>query len=138
MRIFVDTGAWLATEIKNDIHHSEAIRYKKKAEKERSQLYVNDYVLAETYTRLIYEVYLKAAFDFDGLVKEGVESGAVVLLEVDSKIRERAWEELERYSDHKLSFTDATIIASFKDYNLDEIFTFDDHFKKCNLPTNPF
>lgn len=48
----------------------------------------------------------------------------------------KAWKELERFKDHKLSFTDATIIVCFKEYGLDEVFTFDEEFAKINIPTN--
>lgn len=136
MRVFADTSAWLATEIRNDLNYKKAITHKAFLQRERAQVLTNDYVMAETYTRLIYDKHFKAAADFHQKVKKGAKEGILIILEVDSSQRERAWEELKRYSDHKLSFTDATIIVHFKQYKLDEIFTFDRHFRDINLPTN--
>lgn len=137
MKIFFDTSAWLALEVENDKCHESAKEYEQNLKKKRALLFTNDYVLAETFTRLIYDFHLQAAKNFKEKIERGLTKN-LALLEVDSVARERAWDELERYFDHKLSFTDGTIIANFKDYNLGEIFTFDKHFKDCNLPTNPF
>lgn len=137
MNVFVDTGTWLALENRKDYYHNAAKKHLEKLKKKRARVYTNSYVLAETFTRLIYDVHLQAAKNFSRVLTKGIQKNFAIL-EVDAETRERAWKELERYSDHKLSFTDGTIIANFKDYNLDEIFTFDKHFQDCNLPTNPF
>lgn len=80
--------------------------------------------------------YLKAAPSFHQTVLEGSEKN-LRILEIGQREREMAWEKLHKYSDHKLSFTDATIIANFEDFRLDEIFTFDGHFRDINLPARP-
>lgn len=136
MKVFVDTSAWLATEIANDYNYKPAIKHKAYLERERAMVFTNEYVLAETYTRLIYDKNLNAAYGFYKKIMRGVKESSLSILEIDHFGREEAWKELLRYSDHKLSFTDATIVANFKLYKLDEIFTFDRHFKDINLPTN--
>lgn len=136
MKIFVDTGAWLALEISKDKNHAEAKLYARELKNKRALFFTNEYILAETYTRLIYDVYLKAARQFHENIKFAVKQEGLIILEVDTTMREKSWEELERYSDHKLSFADATIVANFKTYKLDAIFTFDKHFTDITLPTN--
>lgn len=136
MKVFADTSAWIALEIEKDINHKAAKLRAKILEKERALFFTNDYVLAETYTRLIYDVHLNAAYQFHQHVSHAIKGEELIVLEVDPSIRDSVWKELLRYSDHKLSFTDATIVANFKLYKLDEIFTFDRHFKDINLPTN--
>lgn len=136
MKTFVDTSAWLALEIGIDINHKTAKQHAKFLEKERALFFTNEYVLAEAYTRLIYDVHLNAAYQFHKHISLATKVEELVVLEVDPSIRDSVWKELLRYSDHKLSFTDATIIANFKLYKLDEVFTFDRHFKDINLPTN--
>ena len=137
MKIIVDTGAWIALEVANDEHHPEAKEYLTEVKKHRSLLYTNSYVLSETYTRLIYDVGFAAALEFRKRIKQGLNFN-LGLIEVDSQVRERTWKVLKKYKDHKLSFTDGTIVANYKGYRLDQIFTFDKHFKKLNLSTNPF
>lgn len=135
MKVFVDTGAWLGLKVVNDEHHLEAKSYFGKAKKSRAMLFTNEYVLVETYTRLIYDFGLSAAQKFNEWIRSGVGANLTVI-EIDERERNRVWEILEKYRDHNLSFTDATIAVNFFDYNLDEIFTFDRHFRDINLPTN--
>lgn len=135
MKIFIDTTAWLALEVLNDSNHKKAQKHAQEIMRQRVLLFTSDYVLNETYTRLIYNVHLKAAQKFHRSIQKGLKSN-LTLFEVDYKIRNRAWKELTKYRDHQLSFTDATIVAQFKNYRLDEIFTFDHHFRSINLPTN--
>ena len=136
MKVFIDTGAWLALEVINDINHHEAEKKYKAYKGLRSVFCTNDLVLSETYTRLIYDVDLKASEKFHEQVKNLTKNGELAMFEIDSSGRDAAWFYLKKFSDHKLSFTDATIIANFKEYRIDEIFTFDRHFKEINLPTN--
>ena len=135
MKVFVDTGAWLALEIRNDINHNSAKKYLQLLKRRRALLFTNTFVLSETYTRLIYDVSLSAAKKFHNQIMEGVRKN-LTIFEVDSPTREMAWRQLSQYSDHKLSFTDAIIVAQYKNYHLDAIFTFDNHFKNINLKTN--
>lgn len=136
MRVFIDTSAWLAVEIANDYNHKKAIQHKALFKKQRAMLFTNEYVLAETYTRLIYDKYLQAASEFHQKISKGVKESSLVILEINHPDREEVWKELRRYSDHKLSFTDGTIVSNFRKYHLDQIFTFDHHFHDINLPTN--
>lgn len=136
MRVFIDASAWIAIYVANDIYHKAAKQRYELLKKRRDLFYTNDYALAEVYTRLIYSFHLKIAKKFHHWIKIGVDGHQLSILEVDPAVRERTWRELQKYSDHKLSFTDATIIANFKNYHLDEIFTFDKHFRDINLPTS--
>lgn len=137
MKIFLDTSAWLALQVKNDIANQAAKEYFTNLKAKRSLLYSNDYILLETYTRLIYGVNLEAAKKFRQFVQQAVQAGELVLLEVDNQTLTLAWTKLEQYSDQQLSLADATIMAHLEIYHLDSIFSFDQDFKKCNLETGP-
>lgn len=137
MKIFLDTGAWLALEISNDRHHQQAKKHLQELIEKRAALFTNEYVLVETYTRLIYDIHLEAAQKFHTSILKGLTKN-LSLFEIDTAAREQTWEALKKYRDHRLSFTDASIIINFKTYQLDEIFTFDKHFRELNLPTNEF
>lgn len=136
MRIFIDTSAFLALEFKTDRHHLVARQFFTHLKSQRALFYTNNYVLAETYTRFIYDLHLKAAQKFQEYILQLATLNQLIIIEVTSEDSEQVWAGLERYSDHKLSFTDGTVVASFKKYHLDQIFTFDKHFKEINLPTN--
>jgi len=136
MKIFVDTGAWIARQINSDIFNKSSIKSYQKYKQNRALFFTNSFVLSETYTKLIYDYGLKVASQFHEIVNEALELRELSVFEIDGKERGIAWTYLKKYSDHELSFTDATIIANFNEFNLDEIFTFDHHFKDINLPTN--
>lgn len=136
MKIIFDTSAFIAFEVQNDLNHAKAKTYFESLKKKRAVFFTNDYVLDETYTRLIYDIHLKAAESFYTYILDLLEKRQLTLLEVEPSTRKDAWQQLLHYPDHKLSFTDATIISQFIEYNLDEIFTFDSHFRNINLPTN--
>ena len=136
MKVFVDTSAWIALEVDKDINHKAANLYTQSLKKKRAQFFTNAYVLAETYTRIIYDVHLRAAKRFHEQIKLAIKEEGLIVFEADTSMREVVWEELARYADHQLSFADATIIVNFKQNKLDGIFTFDRHFRDINLPTN--
>lgn len=136
MKVFVDTSAWLATEIGNDYNYKAAVKHKAFLERKKAMVFTNEYVLAETYTRIIYDKHLSAAYEFHKKIMRGVKGGSLSIVEIDHAGRENVWKELLRYADHQLSFIDATIVVQFKQFKLDEIFTFDRHFRDINLPTN--
>ena len=65
-----------------------------------------------------------------------VDSNELTVLEVDSRIFLEAEGSFLKFSDHKISFTDATSYTLLKDFSLDEIFTLDDDFKKIRVNTS--
>ena len=136
MKIFIDAGAFLALEIQNDQNHLLAKRYFNTLKNKRALFFTNDYVLDEAYTRLIYDLHLNIAYTFHKYISQLLKENQLSLLEVEPAVREKAWHELLKFSEHKLSFTDGVIIVHFRKYHLDEIFTFDRHFRNINLPTN--
>ena len=135
MKVFIDSGAWLALEIRNDVNHVAARKFLQILKRRRALLYTNSFVLSETYTRLIYDISLTAAKTFHVNILKGTKSN-LTILEVDPKAGDFIWNQLFQYRDHRLSYTDASIIVHYKNYHLDSIFTFDSHFRNINLPTN--
>lgn len=136
MRVFLDTGSWIALGVENDKNHSPAKEYFKELMKKRAIMYTSDYVLVEAYTRLIYDVHLKAAQKLNERIRAAVEKRQLSVLEIGQIERDKAWRYLEKFSGHELSFTDATVVVNFEELGLDKIFTFDRHFRDINLATN--
>ncbi len=135
MKIFIDSGAWLALENKNDINHLQAKKYINIITKVRPLFFTNNLVLSEVFTRLIYDAGLYAVIDFNDAVNKGAMLNLRVM-EISELENSFVFEELKKYDDKKLSFTDGSIVYQFKKYRFDEIFTFDHHFKQIGLKTN--
>lgn len=138
MKVLIDTGAWLALEIKNDKNHLLAKQYVQDLKQRRALFFTNHYVLSETYTRLIYDVNLKAAQQLHQKLTAAIQTDQLRLIEPQLDNIDRIFGTLSKYSDHNLSFTDGTIVINFEDFQLDQVFTFDKHFRHIHLPTNPF
>ena len=137
MKVFIDTGAWIAYKVDKDEHSETACLYMEELMEKKAWLFTNIFVLSETYTRLIYDVNLKAAVEFKDYILEGVGKHLKVL-NWSFEDQTEVWRILQKFDDHELSFTDATIVANVKTYRLDEVFTFDGHFWDIGLATNEF
>ena len=136
MKVFIDTSAFMALILKDEAFHQKVVNQYNKYKKTRAQLTTSDYILDELYTRCLYRAGSHGAKLAINLIKEVVESNELTVLEVDSHIFQEAEVMFIKFSDHKISFTDATSFCLYKDFSLDEIFTLDDDFKKIRVITS--
>mgnify|MGYP001576387733 CR=1 FL=1 len=136
-RIFVDTSAWIEHLLKKETYHKEVFDYLTKEVRSGSKFFTSDYVLDETYTRLLTNQSIKDAKNFKKYVKKAEIQKNLLVLWTDEVLFNKAWEYFEKFSEHKLSFTDATIYAFVKDLKIDEILTLDQGFKKVYLSVKP-
>ena len=70
------------------------------------------------------------------LIREIIASEELTVLDIDSQIFKKAEDIFLKFSDHKISFTDATSYVLYKDFSLDEVFTLDTDFKKMRISTS--
>ena len=136
MKVLIDTSTFMALILKDESLHQKVVDQYKLYSTLRAQLITSDYILDELYTRCLYRVGSHGAKLAINLIKEVVASGELTVLEVDSHIFQKAEFVFLKFSDHKVSFTDATSYILFKDFSLDEIFTLDNDFKKMRINTS--
>lgn len=136
MKVLIDTSAFMALILKDESFHEKVLNQYKVYKKNRAQLITSEYVLDELYTRCVYRAGSHGAKLATNLIKEAVTSNELAVLEVDSNVFRKAESVFLKFSDHKISFTDATSYVLFKDFSLDEIFTLDDDFKRMRLSTS--
>lgn len=136
MKVFIDTSAFMALILKDESFHQKVVNQYKAYKKSRVQLITSDYILDELYTRCVYRAGSHGAKLATNLIKEVIESNELTVLNVDSDIFQKAEPIFLKFSDNKISFTDATSYILYKDFSLDEIFTLDDDFKKMRLNTS--
>ena len=87
MKVLIDTGAWLGIFIENDPYSDAAQAYYKKLKKQRVLLYTNEHILDEVYTRMIYDVHLKAAETVHRKLMNSVAKEQLHILEIPSSCR---------------------------------------------------
>ena len=135
MKVFIDTSAFVALLVDKETDHKKVAKKYHDYRQKRVILFTSDYILDELFTRLLYyqQVDIKKYIQ---KLKESISKGEITVLRIDEALFEKALEVFLKFSDHKVSFTDATSYVLLRDFSLDEIFTMDDNFKKMRLNTS--
>ncbi len=136
-KVFVDTSAWIAYISIDDAYHRSVYRAMKTATEEASLICTSNYVFDETVTRLLYDAPWKYASVFIKFISQSVTKKTIVKLLVDEQVEAEAITVVEKYHEHKLSFTDATTVALVKRFNIDTVLTLDSDFVKIGLRVLP-
>ena len=133
--IFVDTSAWYASEVEDDINHEEARKFLSEIASGKYGVAVTtDYVLDETLTLLQSKKGLPVALTFIEKIRK---SKSIRVFWVSESIFEKALGIFKKTGDSPWSFTDCTSFALMKDLSITEAFTFDNHFKQVGFQKLP-
>ena len=133
--IFVDTGAWYATEVEDDIQHRKARQFLTGlASGKYGVCITTDYVLDETLTLLRSRRSLKDASTFIEKIRN---SKSVKVFWVDEALFDRALEIFQNSQDKSWSFTDCTSFALMNDLSVTDSFAFDSHFREAGFKIQP-
>ncbi len=134
MRVFIDTGGFIARYHSKDEHHNDAMDYLRKIESGEAdvrKLYTSDYVIDETITTIFTRT---ASFELAKKCGDAIiSSKAVERLLVDEETFRQAWAFFKARGDIGLSFTDATSMVLVRKKGIDAILAFDNHFAKMGL-----
>lgn len=136
MKVFIDTGIFIAYFIKQEALHNKVVNQYKFYRKQKANFLTSDYVLDELLTWFAYN---QSRFVLEKLIlnlERAEQAREIKILEIDKTIRKKATEILLKFAEHKISFTDATIYVLYKDFALDEIFTLDSDFRKIGANTS--
>jgi hypothetical protein len=122
--IFVDTGAWYARYVVEDVDHSAAVQWFATSP---DVLLTTDYVVDELLTLLKTRGYSNIAFAVGGKLL----SGDVCRLEyVHPADIQKAWTIFSQYRDKGWSFTDCTSRAVIERLEIATACAFDVHFRQ--------
>jgi predicted nucleic acid-binding protein len=133
---FVDSGAWLALVMPDDVHHQRAARFYRET-RPRDRLVTTNYVLSETYTWLRYRSGHRDAVRFQRMIIAANQTRRLQLVWINEEAHERAWNVFERYSDQAFSFCDCTSFVVARDENVDFVFGFDNDFVTMGFELKP-
>lgn len=135
MKVFIDTSAFVALLVDKEIDHKIVAKKYHEYRQKRAILFTSDYILDELFTRLLYF----KQFDIKKYIqklKASISAGEITVLRIDETLFEKAFEAFLKFSEHRISFTDATSYVLYKNFALDEVFTLDDDFKKFRINTS--
>ncbi len=136
-RIFIDSSAWIEFILTKERYHKKVVDYVISEVKKRSKFFTSDYVLDETFTRLITDQSYHTAKTLKEKVKVLEKEKQLLILWTDEVFFNKAWAIFTKFSEHRLSFTDSSIVTYAQDLKIDEILTLDTDFKKVGLTTKP-
>jgi predicted nucleic acid-binding protein len=133
--IFVDTSAWYALEVEDDVNHEEAYKFLSNIASGKHGVSVTtDYVLDETLTLLRSRRSLATASVFIDKLRR---SKSVRVFWIDEGFFEKALAIFQKSSHKSWSFTDCTSFALMRELSVSDAFTFDSHFREAGLQTLP-
>ena len=136
-KVFVDTSAWIAYSLKGEPKHEIIRKLIKESIEKGSILTTSGDVVDETITRLVYDTNLTIAQKFFEFISQATRDSRLVQLWTDEETQKEAAGVLEKFCDHKLSFTDATSVVFIKRFGIQKIITLDSDFAKIGLRSLP-
>jgi predicted nucleic acid-binding protein len=122
--IFVDTGAWYARYVVDDVDHASAVAWFAKVP---GRLITTDYVVDELLTLLKVRGYPEIAFAVGKPLLTGVSCRLELIQPADI---EQAWIVFSRFRDKAWSFTDCVRRVVIERLAIKTACAFDEHFRQ--------
>lgn len=135
-KVFIDTSAWMAYYLSDEPDHIRIKNLIKRYTKEKAEIVTSNDILDETVTNFIY-LKPQIADKFIGFISKSIATNSLTQLWVDEEIQGEAFMIVQKFSEHKLSLTDATSIVLIKRFSIESVISLDSDFKKVGIPTLP-
>ena len=135
MKVFIDTGAFIALIDADDENHKAATSFYKVSAEKGSRFVTTNFVVCETMNYLQARISHKVAVAFRENLKK---SGLIKIMSITPHVEDTAFAIFKHYSDKDFSFTDCTSFSIMKSLKLTRAFAFDRHFEQfANLSRLP-
>ena len=132
--IYIDTGAFLARHLSKVQYHRQANTFWDVIQNRSEQCVTSNFVLDETFTLLG----RRAGYSFAAQRAKNIyASESLDILRPSREDELEAIGFFEKYSDHRLSFTDCVSFILMKSKKIKRVFTFDHHFHLSGFQIYP-
>jgi len=129
-KIFLDTGAWVALFVANDINHKRATAVFDAIKESKDLLYTSDYVLDETITTVLVRGNHKQSI----LAGQAILTSKIVkIVYVNPDYLRSTWDLYQKYNDKKFSFTDVSSLSIMKNLGITKAFAFDRELSQAGI-----
>lgn len=132
MKVFIDTSAFVALLVENEQFHKKVVEKYNTYRQQRATFFTSYYILDELYTRLLYLQVSNIRKHIE-IIQHSIQENELVAMQINDALFDKSLSVFLKFSEHKISFTDATTYVLCKDFNIDEIFTLDSDFKKMRV-----
>lgn len=133
-QVFVDTGAFVALDLRRDQHHRAATEAFAALVQRGPRFVATNYVFGETYAALLARSGRQAAIQWGRRMRASLH---IEFMRVDRELEDSAWEILEQHDDKPWSWVDATSFALMEREGISTAFAFDEHFTQRGLAVVP-
>ena len=127
MRLFVDTGAFIALTDADDENHRAAAAFYRNAREKGARFITTNFVVCETMNYLRARISHHIAVLFRENLKK---SGLIEIVAVTPSVEDAAFIIFKQYADKDFSFTDCTSFSTMRSLKLKTAFAFDRHFEQ--------
>ncbi|EAZ92024.1 type II toxin-antitoxin system VapC family toxin [Crocosphaera chwakensis] len=133
-RLFLDVSYLIALELTNDQNHQITLRHWQTLDKKKILLVTTSYIFDEVVT----------FFNSRSLHQKAVEVGQklltsnrIKLIHVDEDLFFQGWDVFEKYEDKSYSLTDCISFVVMHKLDINEVLTFDNHFRQAGFQKLP-
>ena len=132
--VFVDTGAWYALADRSDQYHDRAIGIYPELLRGYQKLVTTNLVVSEAYILVRRGLGHQEAMTF----LESIEaSPRVIKIYSDEGLEATAKDILRQYEDQDFSYTDGVSFAAMMQKEIEDAFSFDQHFRTAGFRLIP-
>lgn len=123
-KIFIDTGAFLAKEIKRDQHHTDAVATWSRLGAHPQALFTSEHCIDETATLLA----RRTTYAFAAAWGTDLLASGITILQAEPADWKSGFQLMRKFADQGVSFTDCLSFALMKRHRIRAVFGFDHHF----------
>ncbi len=132
--IYIDTDPILARHLSKDQYHGQAISFWNSIQKKGEACMTSNFVLDEAFSLLG----RRAGYGFAAQRARNIyASQSLTILRPNKNDELKAIDFFEKYSDHRLSFTDCISFVLMQSKKIKRVFTFDHHFQILGFQKYP-
>jgi predicted nucleic acid-binding protein len=129
--IFMDTSAFFASKVSNDINHSSALLVEAQIQEGRyGKMVTTNYILDELFTlfrgRLAHPELIQ-------IVESIRKSPNIRIIWILEALEEKGWDFFKLHQDKTFSFTDCLSFIVMQTLNINIAFTYDSHFEQAGF-----
>ena len=129
--IFIDTGAFFASKVTNDVNHPSAVKIERQIRAgEYGKMITTNYILDELFTLLRARISHEETIQIGETIRKSPNIRIIWILEA---LEETSWEFFKEHHDKTYSFTDCTSFVVMRSLGMKLAFTYDSHFEQAGF-----
>jgi predicted nucleic acid-binding protein len=129
--IFIDTGAFFASKVKNDVNYPSAVEIEHQIKEGKyGKMITTNYILDELVTLLRGRVSHDETIQIGETIRKSPNIRIIWILEA---LEAASWKLFKEHHDKTYSFTDCTSFVVMRSLGMNIAFSYDSHFKQAGF-----